>query len=238
MANQYFKFKQFTVHQDRCAMKVCTDACIQGAFTARHLSERPVAQILDIGAGTGLLSLMLAQETAARITGIELDEAAAQQAGENFAASPWADRLQITQGDIRSLPSQQAYDFIISNPPFYEADLRSGDALRNQAMHATELDYTALLAAIGARLTPEGSCSILLPYQQFRTFCMQAAEAGLYPGRILDIRQSARHGYFRSVGIFSRRQLEPEMEAMAIHDNGNVYTEYFTNLLKAYYLYL
>lgn len=221
-------------------MKVCTDACIQGAFTARYLAAGPVeaSHILDIGAGTGLLSLMLAQQVPARITGIELDEAAAGQAGQNFAASPWAERLQITQGDIRSFPGRQAYDFIISNPPFYEADLKSNDPLRNQAMHATELGYAALLQAITAHLAPGGGFSMLLPYQQFRAFCAQAAAAGFFPVQVLNIRQSVQHDHFRSVGIFGRQELRPETASMAIYDEGQTYTAAFVELLKEYYLYL
>src|SRR6187549_3527503 len=115
MANHYFQFKQFTVYQDACAMKVCTDACIQGAYTVQHASS--AQRIMDIGAGTGLLSLMLAQQLPAVITAVELDTAAATQASANIAASPWANRIQVLVEDARELPVTTQYDFIITNPP-------------------------------------------------------------------------------------------------------------------------
>jgi tRNA1Val (adenine37-N6)-methyltransferase len=240
MPNHYFQFKQFTVHQDKSAMKVCTDACIQGAFTAAylHTSGRPVTRVLDIGTGTGLLSLMLAQQVPADITGIELDSAAAEQAAENFAASPWAERLKVTQSDIRDLPAVAQYDFIITNPPFYEGSLKSNDAWRNAAMHATNLSYQELLQAIAAHLHKDGEFSILLPYTAFRLFCQLGAAAGFFPRQILEVKQSVQHGYFRAAGIFSREQVTPVTGSLAIYDEGNVYTTNFVTLLKPYYLYL
>ena len=221
-------------------MKVCTDACIQGAFTAAylHAGGRRVQHVLDIGTGTGLLSLMLAQQLPAAITGIELDTAAAAQARENFAASPWAERLQVTQSDIRDLPGTALYDFIITNPPFYEGSLKSTDAARNSAMHATNLPYQALLQAIDAHLQKDAECSVLLPYAAFQTFRELAAVAGFYPVQILEIKQSVRHDHFRAVGIFGRTAVTPLISNLAIYDERNVYTSAFTDLLKPYYLYL
>lgn len=221
-------------------MKVCTDACIQGAFTAAylHAREREVQRVLDIGTGTGLLSLMLAQQLPAAITGIELDTAAAEQARENFGASPWAERLQVTQSDIRDLPANALYDFIISNPPFYEGSLKSGDALRNSAMHATNLSYQELLQAIAAHLQADGQCSILLPYIAFQSFRQLAATEGFFPQQILEVKQSVRHDHFRAVGIFGREAVTPGISSLSIYDEGNVYTAAFRALLQPYYLYL
>lgn len=240
MPKQYFQFKQFIVHQDQCAMKVCTDACIQGAFTAAylHAGVRPVTRVLDIGTGTGLLSLMLAQQVPAEITGIELDSAAAAQAAANFAASPWSERLMVTQSDIRDLPAAALYDFIITNPPFYEGSLKSNNALRNAAMHATSLNYQELLQAIAAHLQKDGEFSILLPYTAFQVFRQLAATVGFYPKEILEIKQSVRHDYFRATGIFSREQVTPVVNSLAIYDEKYVYTDDFSILLRPYYLYL
>lgn len=221
-------------------MKVCTDACIQGAFTAAylHAGGRAIQRVLDIGTGTGLLSLMLAQQVPADITGIELDTAAAAQARENFNTSPWADHLQVTQSDIRDLPATALFDFIITNPPFYEGSLKSSDALRNSAMHATNLSYQELLQAIDAHLQKEGQFSVLLPYAAFQSFRQLAENAGFHPLQILEIKQSVRHDHFRAVGIFGRTAATPLISNLSIYDERNVYTTAFTDLLKPYYLYL
>ncbi|MCF6406272.1 methyltransferase [Chitinophaga filiformis] len=242
MANHYFRFKQFTVHQEACAMKVCTDACLQGACTAAYLqANKPgLRRILDIGTGTGLLSLMLAQQLpAATITGIELDAAAADQARANFTASPWSERLQVIATDAREMAAGGQYDFIITNPPFYESDLKSNNHQRNQAMHATTLDYSDLLKVIDRQLKPGGEFSILLPYRPFSDFVAMAGTAGFYLNDVLHVKQSERHEYFRSIGIFSREQREPKMESMAIRGaDHNEYTPAFISLLQPYYLYL
>lgn len=247
MGNSYFKFKQFTVHQQGSAMKVCTDACIQGAFTALHAGS--AARVLDIGAGTGLLSLMLAQQMAAdvndgadpakqapvQIDAIELNAAAAMQARENFAASPWKDRLQLIEADIRHYHPPTQYPFIITNPPFFENDLKSPDHQRNAAMHAVSLDYEALLEAIRRLLTPDGRFSVLLPYEGFQRFRKLASDFVLQ--ELLEVRQTPAHGYFRAVGIFGKSG-ELHREELTIYDDQRQYTPAFIQLLKPYYLYL
>ncbi|RBL91257.1 tRNA1(Val) (adenine(37)-N6)-methyltransferase [Chitinophaga flava] len=240
MANTFFQFKQFKVDQAHCAMKVCTDACIQGAFTAQYLSatDITVSAILDIGAGTGLLSLMLAQEVPVPVTAVELDPAAAMQAAANFQASPWADRLVLTQEDIRKMTAPQPFDFIITNPPFYEAALKSGHAQKDQAMHATNLSYADLLDAIGRNLREGGEFSVLLPYVQFEVFTALASTKGYHLRKILRVKQSVKHGYFRATGIFSKTQGHTETEELAIYDENNHYTPAFEALLRPYYLKL
>ncbi|MBW8687853.1 tRNA1(Val) (adenine(37)-N6)-methyltransferase [Chitinophaga rhizophila] len=241
MANHYFSFKQFTVYQDACAMKVCTDACVQGAYTAAYLSTRPpVHRILDIGTGTGLLSLMLAQEVpAATITGIELDTAAATQASTNFAASPWSDRLQVIATDAKDLAATTLYDFIITNPPFYESDLKSVNQLRNQAMHATTLDYIELLQVIDRHLSATGQFSVLLPYRPFADFVQLAAKAGFVLQDVLHVKQSEQHDYFRSVGIFGRHTAPLGEQFLSIRQaDKKTYTTEFARLLQPYYLFL
>lgn len=240
MANTYFQFKQFTVHQEHCAMKVCTDACLQGAFTARYLAGHgyAVKRILDIGTGTGLLSLMLAQSHPAEITAVELDPGAVLQARENFAASPWKERLTVQEADIRALPAAEAFDFIITNPPFYESALKSGNQQKDKAMHATSLGYGELISAIERHLKPGASFSVLLPYAEFQEFSALAAEKGFRLHRLLEVRQSVNHGYFRAVGIFSSAGSEPVITEMAIRDEQQQYTAAFIDLLKPYYLKL
>lgn len=221
-------------------MKVCTDACIQGAFTAQYLASGAltVSAILDIGAGTGLLSLMIAQQIAVPVTAVELDPGAAMQAAANFQASPWADRLVLTQQDIRKMTAVTPFDFIVTNPPFYETALKSGHAQKDQAMHATNLGYEELLAAIDRQLAPEGECSVLLPYVQFALFRELASAKGYHLRKVLLVKQSVKHGYFRAVGIFSRTAGEAQTSELSVYDENNRYTPAFENLLRPYYLKL
>src|ERR1700712_4521124 len=123
MPNTYFQFKQFIVRQDRCAMKVCTDSCMFGAWVSTKISGNQ--HVLDIGSGTGLLMLMLAQKNISKIEGVELDSAAFLQSGQNISESPCADSLHVFHGDIRSVALARTYDFIITNPPFYQDSLSS-----------------------------------------------------------------------------------------------------------------
>lgn len=240
MANTFFKFKQFTVHQEHCAMKVCTDACIQGAFTAQYLADNEITApaILDLGAGTGLLSLMLAQQVDGAITAVELDAAAALQAMQNFDDSPWAHRLTLTRQDIRKMDGTVKYDFIISNPPFYERALKSGHAGKDQAMHATNLSYQELITAADQQLAVSGELSVLLPYTAFEGFRELALAAGLHLKQVLYIRQSVNHGFFRTVGIFSRKPGNTVVSELSVYDAERVYTPGFVELLEPYYLYL
>lgn len=222
-------------------MKVCTDACVQGAYTAGYLKDQPsVQRVLDIGTGTGLLSLMLAQHLpGAAITAIELDAAAAGQARTNFAASPWNDRLQVVETDAKHLAAAIPYDFIITNPPFYASDLKSTDRLRNQAMHATTLDYNELLQVIDTHLSAAGQFSVLLPYQPFAGFVKLAEKAGFALLQVLQVKQSEQHEYFRSVGIFGRHPVPVSEQLLSIREaDKKTYTPAFIALLKPYYLFL
>jgi len=219
-------------------MKVCTDACILGAWFA---SKAPAwSQVLDIGSGTGLLMLMLAQKHKGEIRGIELDGSAYHQLKQNIGQSPWKQMLKVYPGDVRSYSFPGKFDFIISNPPFYEGDLQSADDAANLAKHSKELTLTELLTVIDANLTPEGSFGILLPYHRTAWFEEQASAGyGFSLREKLLVRQTPRHDYFRSILYFSRHKerFVPTSE-LTIHNAEGVYTEDFTDLMRDYYLYL
>ena len=237
MSNGYFSFKQFTVQQDRCAMKVCTDACLFGAWVATLLPAQQAVKVLDIGTGTGLLSLMVAQQTQALIDAVEIDPAAAEQAADNFATSPFAQRLQVKHMPVQDLASGP-YDLIISNPPFYDNDLKSDDPQRNLALHSTQLDFDTLLKAINANTHPESHVSILVPRSRADAFIAKARHYEWHLQQWLNVRPSPRNQQFRSMLLFSHNQVMPDIDGMAIKDLDGNYTEQFVKLLQPYYLYL
>lgn len=239
MANSYFSFKQFTIQQERCAMKVCTDACILGAWTAAKIENDPeVKNILDIGTGTGLLSLMLAQKSNASIDGVELNEDAANQAAENFQQSPWHERIQVFNSSIQQFEASRKYDLIISNPPFFEDDLRSENNTRNDAKHDTGLNLQELIKAIKRNLSEPGFASILIPYHRTSYFKNIAEKEALFINEILQIKQSPKHSFFRSVIILAKQKKEYKEDWLIINDEQRQYPEAFTALLKDYYLKL
>jgi len=238
MPNSYFRFKQFTVHQDQCAMKVCTDACILGAWFA---DKAPAyARVLDIGSGTGLLMLMLAQKHKGEIRGIEIDLAAFRQLKDNIDKSPWRHLSKVYPGDVRSFSFPEKFDFIISNPPFYENDLPASSPTANLARHSKELTLSELLEAIDTNLSHAGSFGVLLPYHRTAWFEEQAAIGyGFALKEKLLVRQTPRHDFFRSVLHFSRQKdnFIPTTE-LSIQDNAGGYIEDFIELMKDYYLTL
>lgn len=241
MPNHYFQFKEFTVYQDACAMKVCTDSCLFGAWVASLLRQQQpsVQQILDIGTGTGLLAMMLAQQVPATIDAVEIDEAAAHQASANFSASPWSSRLRVTQGAIQEFTAttDRKYDFIIINPPFFENDLQSGQENRNLALHSKALKLTELIKAIQQLLKPGGHFAILLPFLRCVYFKAAAEKAGFYPYKELRVKQTSSHDFFRSMLLFGQQTTTLIPKDLAIKD-GTDYTSGFRELLAPYYLML
>jgi tRNA1Val (adenine37-N6)-methyltransferase len=237
MSNQYFQFKQFTVHQERCAMKVSTDACIQGAWTP--IAEN-VTTVLDIGAGTGLLSLMLAQRNAdINIDAVELDEQAALQAKENVAASPWADRIQVIQSDIKAYTFTDPYDMVICNPPFFNNSLLGDNAERNNARHTISLSYNDLLHVLGNVLTADGCASILLPYTEHEAWGELLKQNRWRIHRRLFIKPKADALPNRVVSLCSRAMPEEVIdEQLVIYAGQGQYTLKAADLLSPFYLKL
>ncbi len=239
MSNSYFQFKQFTIHQDRCAMKVCTDACLFGAWMAKSVvsSEWSVENVLDIGTGTGLLSLILAQQTSARIDAIEMDEGAAAQAADNFEESPWKERLQVIVGDARTVHLGKKYDLIISNPPFFENDLKSPNTQRNLALHSEQLSLLDLIRVIKTHLSETGKFAVLLPYHRKNEFEQLAVGAGFFTEEMVSVKQTPKHNYFRVMFLFSAIEGSVIKKEIIIRE-GEGYTNVFTELLSDYYLKL
>lgn len=239
MPNPYFRFKEFTIHHDRCAMKVTTDGCLFGAWCATQMQQINAKNALDIGAGSGLISLMVAQKNEAPIDAVELDESAAQQAKENIAASPWAQNVSVHQCDILSFFPQNNYDVIFSNPPFYEAELASGNVLRSIAHHSGGLRLHQLVAKANDLLAPEGDLFLLMPFKRKTELHHALGNAHLQIVQQVTVHPSARHMPFRLM-LHVRKNFNHTTEEQKIYikDEQNNYTQTFIALLKDYYLYL
>lgn len=237
MPNSYFRFKQFKVDQGACAMKVSTEACIFGAWIP---VEDHCKTILDIGAGTGLLSLMLAQRTNLRIDAVEIDPEAAGQCQENFESSPWADRLKLYTTSVFDFANQDVprYDLIICNPPFYTASLKSNTVSKNLAKHDTgEFNKTDFAKSIDQLLTNTGTAYILYPKPEADEFTILAKTLGLFVKEVLIIKNQPTKTTFRIVLKVSRQVVHGDTEELCIRSGQNHTTE-FEQLLKSYYLRL
>jgi tRNA1Val (adenine37-N6)-methyltransferase len=238
MPNNYFQFKQFTIHQEQCAMKVCTDACLFGAWAADSLQNKSVDSILDIGAGTGLLSLLLAQKTTAVIDAVEIDAGAFAQAKENFLQSPWKERLHIINTDITGFSADKKYDYIISNPPFFEDDLKSPQQNKNAAKHDSTLTLQVLLQQVKQLLNKDGCFAVLLPYHRVAYFITESLQHNLFCHEKVLVKQTPKHTYFRGMLLFSANKTEAINKEISIKDEAGNYSPEFISLLKEYYLYL
>ena len=221
-------------------MKVCTDACLFGAVVADKIyrEQKKVSNLLDIGAGTGLLSLQIAQKTTTVIDAVEIDEAAYEQAGQNFKNSLWGERLNIVNRDVLNFISEKKYDCIISNPPFFEGDLKSDNTKKNAAKHDTALTLEQLLGVIDQHLAPKGYFAVLLPYQRVDYFISIATAANYCLQEQLLIRHTELHQFFRGILFFSLTATKTISNQLSIKDPMGNYSPEFNHLLKDYYLQL
>lgn len=236
MANNYFQFKQFIIRQDKCAMKVCTDACLFAAIVASK--KITMNRCLDIGTGTGLLSLMLAQKNnAVQVDAVEIEADAALQAAENINASPFASRIKVLNNDILTCTLQPGYDCIISNPPFYENQLQSNSDAVNNARHHGSLSILQLVDIVVKYLSARGTFAILLPSQRIDTFKLECTKAGLFLYREILVSQTEKHSFFRSILFFKKEKCKTHCCSMTIKCN-NQYSNEFKLLLQDYYLNL
>jgi tRNA1Val (adenine37-N6)-methyltransferase len=231
-------------------MKVTTDGCLFGAWvTERVRSQESLVNsrdffaggILEVGSGTGLLSLMIAQQSNANITSVEIDKDAFEQASENITASPWADRIKIIHADTRVYEFSSQYDVIICNPPFYENELKSDNSKKNIAHHNEGLLLPELLAIIKRNLKPDGIFFLLLPFKRNDEIRKLFNNSELAIRHMTFVRQSTRHDYFRMMiaGIIKNDEvIETMIDEISIKDESDQYSVAFTTLLKKYYLNL
>ncbi|MBT8185714.1 MAG: methyltransferase [Eudoraea sp.] len=231
-----FQFKQFTIHQDRCAMKVGTDGVLLGAWTT--LSTNPDA-ILDIGAGTGLIALMMGQRSGApTIDALEIDEAAYVQCVENFEASPWGDRLFCYHAglDEFTADTEDQYSLIISNPPFYSENVTSRNSPRDMARQSRSLPFEELIGSVSTLLTAKGIFSTIIPIKEEERFIALAEDVGLYPNRITRVKGNPSSEIKRSLLEFTFDRKELLAEELIIEIERQHYTPEYIALAKEFYL--
>ncbi len=237
MANPYFKFKEFTVFQDQCAMKVSTIACVFGAFI-QH--ENP-KNILDIGTGTGLLSLMMAQKFQnAQIDAIEIEEHAFRQARDNFLKSKWPSRINAVYGDFLEYAFDRKFDLVISNPPFFKDHLKTGNKKTNLARHNDHFDVRKFIVNATDLLTGTGKYWLLLPARETTIYTRELLSLDFVKEREIRIfNYPDSENMLSVISCFSRgTDNECSESKMIVRQNENEYTEEFKKLLKDYYLYL
>lgn len=236
MANAYFKFKQFTVYHDRCAMKVGTDGVLLGAWT--NIDE--AKSVLDIGAGSGLVTLMLAQRAGGSVIhSIEIDGQATKQANENYKNSSFSNIQDCRNISLQKFASSVTvkYDLIVSNPPYFQSSLKSPDAQRTQARHTDILSIEELFSLSVGMLNDEGRISLIYPADD-RNLLEKAANAnGLFLSRFTNVYSTSGALHPKRVLVeFVKNKKELQITSLVIENSRHVYSMEFTDLVKDFYL--
>jgi tRNA1Val (adenine37-N6)-methyltransferase len=221
-------------------MKVCTDSCLFGAWMNEWITNtKPnIFNALDVGAGTGLLSLMLAQNHAFEIDAVEIEASAFNQAKQNIESTNWKNQIKIHHTSMQDFIPTKKYDFIFSNPPFYKNDLKSNDSSKNLAKHDSGLSLETLVFFIAENLSDTGFAALLLPFHRkkyieelLKKFSFSILAETL-------VKQSASHNHFRTMILFSKQNSIPQENEINIYEERNMYSDKFLQLLKEYYLHL
>jgi tRNA1Val (adenine37-N6)-methyltransferase len=231
-----FSFKQFQVDQRGCAMKINTDGVILGAFS-RFSSLAKDHRVLDIGTGTGVIAMMLAQrfETAI-VDALEIDETAAQAAQLNFLNAPFSDRLLVFTGDIATFEAPDQYDLIVSNPPFFVNDLKSTEARKSLARHTATDFFESMVAKSAELLSDQGLLWLILPVKQADLVIELGLAKGLHQIRVVNIHSDIDKPLIRKVICLGRHIEDLKEETFYIYESEKVYTAAYKTLLKDFFL--
>lgn len=234
MSNSYFQFKYFTVWHDRCAMKVGTDGVLLGAW----IPYGSYQCALDVGAGTGLISLQLAQRMPdVRITAVEIDAEAAQQARENVLRSPWGDRIEVVCQDFGGFEPAEKYDLIVSNPPFFVDALKCPDRHRSLARHTVgRLNYDSLLRRASSLLRPEGKVCLIVPFGQEKSVEDIGWLHKLYPSRRVRVYTKAGKPCKRVLLQLEFRFGQCVEETLCLMEPDGSFTQAYKDLVEPFYL--
>jgi tRNA1Val (adenine37-N6)-methyltransferase len=233
MPNNYFSFKQFTINQEKSAFKVGTDGVLLGAYADISNAD----SILDIGSGSGLVTLMLAQRSNAYITAIEPDPDSYMQTRENAANSPWHERIEAINTDLQNFnPVTGKYDLIVSNPPYFKDSLKNPDPRKSAARHNDSLSSDELLKGVVRILNDNGRFQVILPYVEGNILIAEANLYGLYCNDILKIRPLPGAEIRRLILTFTRERKIPAEKFLTIEHGRHEYTDDYINLTKDFYL--
>lgn len=243
MGNPYFRFKQFTVWHDRCAMKVGTDGVLLGAWAGQGCPDAFPGTILDIGTGSGLIALMLAQRfPGAQVTGIDIDAAAAAQAAENFAASPWPQRLNSLHISIQDFLCRaeacqsRRFDLIVSNPPFYDTTLTSPDSQRTTARHTATLPYSELMRCSASLLSNKGMLAIVIPAEYWKPIFHEASANGLTLRHLTKVHSTPSSGIRRLLISFGKGEGPTGSDEVLLTGSDGNRSEWHRGLTGDFYL--
>ena len=232
--NDWFEFKKFRIEQKETPMKVGTDGVLLGAWTPVENTFR----ILDVGTGTGLIALMLAQRCEAFIDAVEINEKAFREAGYNFSQSIWKERLRIFHEDFQNFSSNQdhQYDLVVTNPPFFVNSLKTSDRHLAVAKHDINLTYAQLISKSVKLLKSNGRLSLIVPFENLDTVRESARLAGFYLKTRLDVITKAGNSPIRVLLEFSLIPVFPEKEQIILKEETGEFSENFKKLTSSYYL--
>jgi tRNA1Val (adenine37-N6)-methyltransferase len=228
-----FRFKQFEVEQADCAMRINTDGVLLGAI----VTQLQPLYILDIGTGTGVIAMMLAQRfTEAKVTAVEIDGPAAFRAASNFERSPFAARLQVHHSDIKTYQSDDQYDLIVANPPYFVNDLKNPELRKGLARHADHHFFDALLRKVATILSQNGTFWVILPSKQAQELITNAVLFKLFPHKVIHVHSDATKPMFRQIICLGFSTAPLLQENFYIYSAAGVYTDAYKNLLKNFFL--
>lgn len=233
MGNSWFQFQQFRIHQDRCAMKISTDAVLLGSLAN---AENP-DKILDIGTGTGVIALMLAQRfPGSKVSSVEIDPDAAEQALGNFQASQFSERMDIFQGRIQDFQEEEKFELIVSNPPFFPDHLKSRDSKRNKALHTDELSFEDLIDKTARLLSSSGLFWVILPPRQMQDLELLAQKSGLHLFQKIRVKDQVNKPVHREVSGFTFKERDKKEEILILKDQNLAYSSPYSTLLSGFLL--
>lgn len=234
MGQNYFRFKHFVIKQEGAAMKVGTDGVLLGAW----VNVENAKSVLDIGTGSGVIALMIAQRCKAKIQAVEIDASSALQATQNFEHSPWGDRLSVVAASLQEYSKDSAtqFDLIVSNPPYFNKSLKSPSPERTLTRHTDELSNNDLLKSVSKLLQPDGRFCAIFPYTEGNLFIAEAANFGLFCNKKLFIQTRPDKPIIRILTEFSLHKKRLPESTLSIHTSEMDYTDEYKRLTTDFYL--